>query len=84
MFDPMLDSRVVEQRKQDLLRHARLQHMRRELLGRPRLLHQRWLAMVADLMICRGTQLKQRYAATQAEAPVHADLAVLDMGWDRL
>ena len=82
MFDPMLDARVVEQRKQDLLRHARLQQVRRELLGCPTALHARWLAMLADLMIRSGMQLRRRYEP--ARSPVaHPDNAVMDVGWMR-
>ena len=84
MFDPMLDARVVEQRKQDLLRQARLHHMRRELLTNRRLLHRRWMAMMADLMIASGTRLKARFGEKPASATHRPDTAVMDMGWDRL
>jgi hypothetical protein len=82
MFDPMLDARVVEQRKQDMLRQARLEHVRRELLGCPRMLHQRWLAMVAEVMIRRGTQLKRRYDPAQTPS-AHPEAALTEMGWTR-
>jgi hypothetical protein len=81
MFDPMLEARVVEQRKQDMLRQARLEHTRRELLGCPRALHQRWLAMVADLMVRSGTQLKRRYEDPQPAAAARPDSALMDRGW---
>ena len=85
MFDPMLDSRVVEQRKQDLLRQARLHHLRRELLGKPSLLHRRWLVLVADMLIQSGERLKHRCDQARAQAAAaHPDTAVMDMDWERL
>lgn len=85
MFEPMLDARVVEQRKQDMLREARLHHIRREMLGNRRALYRRWLALMADLMIASGTQLKQRYDESQTPRKLtRAETTVMDMGWDRL
>ena len=85
MFDPMLDTRVVEQRKQDMLRQARLHHVRREMLGNRPALYRRWLAMMADLMITSGTHLKRRYDESQAQHnPPHGDAPVMDVGWEHL
>lgn len=85
MFDPMLDTRVVEQHKQDLLRQARLHHIRRELLGHRRAFYQRWLAMMADLMISSGNRLKQQYDESQAQVnQPRTDTVAMDMGWEHL
>jgi hypothetical protein len=83
MFSPMLDARVVEQRKQEMLRQARLHSIRREMLGNRRALYRRWLAMVADLMITSGTHLKQRYDGVQRNAPC-PETPMMDVGWEHL
>jgi hypothetical protein len=84
MFDPMLDARVVEQRKQDMLRQARLHHIRREMLMNRGLIHRRWMALVADLMIASGTRLKARFEEKPAPAPRRPETVVADMGWERM
>ena len=84
MDDPMLHGDIVAQRRQDMLRQARLHHIRRTALGNRDMLGRRWLAMVADLLIASGTQIKHRCERAAQARTAAVDTPVMDVGWDRL
>lgn len=67
-FHPMNDARAVEYRKQDMIRAAKMAHLIREAQADSGRLHERFLALVGDLMVENGMRLKARYEAhTQAQ-----------------
>jgi hypothetical protein len=84
MFDPMLHGELVEQRKQDMLRQARLQNLSRVALGDRDGLHLRWLALVADVLIAGGTELKRRCTRTIRRPITIEDTPMLGLYLDRL
>ncbi len=85
MFEPMLDARIVAHRRKELLRQARLHQLSREALGDRQSLYQRWLTLLADVLISGGTRLKHRYedARSRRAAPLEP-VSLMDAGWDRL
>ena len=76
MFNPVSEAQAIEHRKRDLLRQAKLQQIAAEVQQDQAKLHERFLAMVGDLMITGGSRLKKRYdAANHAwTAPVFYDV----------
>lgn len=73
-FHTLNDARAVEYRRQDMLRAARMQHLIREAQSDTGRLHERFLALVGDLMVENGMRLKARYEA-HAEAQAEHDPA---------
>jgi hypothetical protein len=73
MFNPVANAEAVEYRKRQLLREAKVQQLAKELEQDRAKVHERFLAMVGDLMVSGGSRLKKRYeAANQSlSAPVY-------------
>ncbi|NDJ62452.1 MAG: hypothetical protein GYB67_15090 [Chloroflexi bacterium] len=67
MFDPR-EPLYAEQRKRDLLQQARLQQIARDAEAHPEVQRARWLAMLGDLMIAGGSELKRRAGDAGASA----------------
>lgn len=61
MFNPISETQTVEHHRRELLRQARLQRLATEIQRDQAKLHERFLAMVGDLMVSGGSRLKQRY-----------------------
>lgn len=63
MFNPISEMQAVEYRKRELLREAKIQHLIRKAKREQGKTHERFLAMIGDLMISGGSRLKARYDA---------------------
>jgi hypothetical protein len=63
MFSPVTDIEAIEYRKRELLREAKLYHLMRNAQTDKAKVHERFLALVGDLMISGGSRLKTRYTA---------------------
>lgn len=63
MFNPISELEAVEYRKRELIREAKLQHLVRRSKQERGKTHERFLALVGDLMISGGSRLKSRYDA---------------------
>lgn len=63
MFNPFSEFEAVEYRKRELLRQAKIQHLLRNSKRDQVKTHERFLALVGDLMISGGSKLKARYDA---------------------
>lgn len=76
MFNPVAETQAVEHHKRELMRQARLQQLAKEIQQDQGKLHERFLAMVGDLMISGGSRLKNRYDAANhsLSAPVYYDV----------
>jgi hypothetical protein len=61
MFSSMIDAEIQSQRRAELLREAKLRHALREAEQNPSTVQERWLNLIADLLIKSGTQIKSRY-----------------------
>lgn len=61
MFSYDNEFRATEQRKQNLLREAKLNHLAREAQRDQSKMHERFMTLLADLMISGGSRLKERY-----------------------
>ena len=57
---PDLEIRVMEMRRRDLLRQARLNHLMEEARRDQPRMQQRFLLLVSDLMIAGGKRLRER------------------------
>lgn len=85
MFEPMMNSLIVAQRRKELLREARLRQLCRDALGDRQALYQRWLTLLADVLISGGTRLKHRYEDARASRAGQPEpVSLRDVGWDRL
>jgi hypothetical protein len=62
---PELEIRMMEQRRRDLLRQARLNHLMTEARRDEPGIQQRLMLMVSDLMIAGGKRLQQRATAAK-------------------
>lgn len=63
MFNPISDMQAVEYRRRELIREAKIHNLLRKANHDHAKMHERFLAMVGDLMISGGSKLKTRYDA---------------------
>lgn len=71
MFNPISELEAVEYRKRELLREAKIQHLIRNAKRERSQMHERFLALVGDLMISGGSRLKARYDAANRSLASH-------------
>jgi hypothetical protein len=71
MFNPISELQAVEYRKRELIREAKLQHLVRKSQQERVKTHERFLALVGDLMISGGSKLKARYDAANQSLRSH-------------
>lgn len=69
MFTTQYEIDHANQRRDALMREAKLRHLIREAQSDPAMMRERWLAMLGDLMITSGQKLKARYEQVNACPP---------------
>ena len=71
MFNLTTETQALEFHRRKLIREAKIQHLIRDLERDQVKAHERFIAMVADLMISGGSRLKARYNNSRQSLASH-------------